>query len=214
MEAFLRADPPERDGISAPPVRRVERVEVDAVLDVAHEVGARRTALPLRCRDALQVDAGQVERRGRVPPRRQMQRREHRNVGTGCVVIEIDAVEMHHVDRLALEGSLDRVPCGSLCARQGELVDGPVVPGQGNERPGAPRALLGDDQRTVTRFDESAIDCREDLLGTAHGVRADRRQRVRHVQHGQPHGERMLVSRRAVGNPLVSYVSAEGAGKP
>src|SRR5207248_3736056 len=45
MEAFLRADPPERDGISAPPVRWVERVEVDAVLDVAHEVGARRTAL-------------------------------------------------------------------------------------------------------------------------------------------------------------------------
>ena len=125
----------------------------------------------------------------RVPGRRQVQRDQlgHAQVGRRQVGVEVDAVQVHHVDRLRRQHLLDGalLPGPELAAlRRRERLGGRA---RRNQRAAHPRSGVGDHQRPVAGFDQRGVQLPEHLLRATDGVGADRRERVGDAEDGEAH---------------------------
>jgi hypothetical protein len=188
VDALLRADPPKDHREGALGVTRLKRTDRHAVLDRGQEAVARRAGVVLGAADAVQPEvwARRLQRLGRIPRRRQMQGREHRDAG-GRVGRKIDAVEMHEVDRRCRQRLGDRGAVARPGTLAGRVVERARLGRDRHQRPGDLGPLLRHHDRAVAGVDQRVIEVTQHLLGAADAVRPDPRQRVGDAEHGEAH---------------------------
>lgn len=115
---------------------------------------------------------------------------DERRAARGAVSAEIDAMQMHEIDRKAIAGIVDgaAVPRPSPPPRQ--IVERAALALDRQVNAGDLRPLAGDHQGSVSAFHQSRVKRAQHLLGAADGVAADRREWIGDVEDGQRHGDR------------------------
>ena len=107
---------------------------------------------------------------------------------------EVDAVQVNEIDPVPSERMVDRVPVVRMDPLLGSRIDEPIRCRYRDQPAGRLRAFAGDDERLVPGFDQCAIEGTENLLRTAHRIRAHGSRRESNTEDPQ-HGPSPRVSR-------------------
>ena len=137
----------------------------------------------MRLRDADVARPG-VERAGRIPGERQVQRDDQRR-GVGQIFGEVDPVKMDHVDRVGRERAVDRGADREMDRGAGARIDHPRHRRNFEQGAANPRARARDHQRKVPAPDQRGVERSQDLLGATDGIYRDRREWIGDLQDGQ-----------------------------
>jgi hypothetical protein len=189
MDALFRADPAQHQGEAPFRVRQRAVADRDAVRDRRQQPGAGGgiAALGIGHTVQPQVGARGLQRRGRIPAERQVQGDEGRTIRRQ-VGVEVDAVQMDEVDRPAAPAFGDDLALRRPRPLPRRVVQRPDLRRDRAQGAGDLGAFAGHHQRPVPGPDQRVVEGGQHLLCPADRVRADRRQRIRDVEHRQDHG--------------------------
>ncbi len=116
-----------------------------------------------------------------------MQSHQHGHVEREAVLVEVDAVHVHHVDARASKRPIN---VRLVCRRYRVAHRGRNQPGRnsgGKQSTARCGALARHDDRRVTARGQFPLERGKDLLGPAHSARPNACEGVRNAQHGQTH---------------------------
>jgi hypothetical protein len=143
----------------------------------------------LRLRHALEERGWtfRLQRLERVPGHGQVQRGEHRHARRREIPVEIDAVQVHDIDRPSLESLGDGASVALLRAQLRRPVEHPRLGLDFDHVAGRRRSGAGDHDRAVSRLDQRPIEKRQHLLRAADRAGSHRRQRIGDIEDRQAH---------------------------